>query len=111
VNNRVPVNLRTRIKHISNNVVFYGRMINCSENGMYISTQGFRLIDPEFEIIIPMEKASVKVPVKVVRIELKGNVLEGIGVKIMNLSKKYLELLITLSFNSEDQSSFDQMIT
>ncbi len=100
---RILSTQRVGITHFWHNMVFPGIMTNCSENGMYIRTGGLFLFDTKVEVIISWEKELLKVPVKVVRIVMKGNGYEGIGVKLLTLPKKYLELLIKLTFNSHSK--------
>jgi hypothetical protein len=47
-----------------------------------------------------MKKDIFKVPVKLVRIVKSGDTYKGMGVKLLNLPEKYLELLIKQTLGS-----------
>jgi hypothetical protein len=95
-NNRLAVHLQTEIR-FSDETVFPGVITNCSENGMYIRTGTLYLLDSKAEIIIQDEKALLKIPVKVVRIAIRGNIDEGIGVEFLHLPENYMEFLTRLN--------------
>ena len=81
---------------------FYsGTATNLSENGMLIKSDVWVPMDSTFELLIPFDEEVLKVPVKFVRQAKTGNNYKGMGVKLLNLPKKYLELLIRHNFNSE----------
>jgi hypothetical protein len=94
--NRIEVHLQTEIR-FSDEIVFPGVITNCSENGMYIRTRTLYLLDSKAEIIIQDEKEMLKIPVKVVRIAIRGNIYEGIGVELLHLPENYMEFLIRLN--------------
>ena len=68
---RIEVNLRADIR-FSEEVVFPGVITNCSENGMYITTSTLYLLDSKAEIVIQDDEEMLKIPVKVVRIAIRG---------------------------------------
>lgn len=90
---RIPTNIWTGIRHSSENIIFSGTLKNCSENGMYIRGRILFLFDSKVEILIPLEKDILRVPTKVTRIVMRGNIYEGIGVEILNPPQNYLEFV------------------
>ena len=51
----------------------------------------------QFEITIPFKDAVFKVPVTIKRLTKSNGYYDGMGVEILKLQKKYLELLIKLN--------------
>ena len=88
-NPRWPFIFGARIRSGMDSEEFPGITRNYSVNGMYISTGTLLLMDPRVEIIIPLEKEILRLPARVVRIRMKGNRYEGIGVKLMNPAGRY----------------------
>lgn len=82
------------------NTFYSGTVKNLSENGMFINAEICFPIESRFEILIKMKKDIFKVPVKLVRIVKSGDTYEGMGVKLLNLPEKYLELLIKQTLGS-----------
>lgn len=81
---------------------FYsGTATNFSENGMLITTDVWVPMDSTFDVLIPFKEEVLKVPVQFVRLAKTGKKCRGMGVKLLNLPKKYLELLIRYKFNSD----------
>jgi hypothetical protein len=96
---RIPANLILRFPSI--NTFDSGTLTNLSANGMYIKTDICFPIRSRFAVLVQLKDEILKVPVKIVRIVKSGDFYEGMGVKIVNQSKKYLELLIKLNFSSQ----------
>jgi hypothetical protein len=76
--------------------------MNISGNGMYINSEMCFPIKSSFRVFIQLKDEILKVPVKIVRTVKSGNIYEGMGVTLLNLPKKYLELLS--KFNIDSQS-------
>ena len=93
---RISTNIWTGIMHSSENIICSGIMKNCSEKGMYIRGCCLFLFDYKSEILIPLEKEILRVPIKVTRAVMKGNIYEGIGVEILNSSQDFIEFVHSL---------------
>jgi hypothetical protein len=72
-----------------------------SGNGMYINSEMCFPIKSIFRVFIKLNDGILKVPVKIVRTAKSGNIYEGMGVTLLNLSKQYLELLIKLNGSAQ----------
>jgi hypothetical protein len=90
---RISTHIWTGIMHSSGNIICSGITKNCSEKSMYISSALLFLFDSKAEILIPMEKEILRIPTKVTRIVMRGNVYNGIVVDILNPSQNYLEFV------------------
>jgi hypothetical protein len=73
-----------------------GKATNLSENGMYIDAEMCFPIKSSFEVLVELNDDILSIPVKIVRISKTGNSYKGMGVTLLNLPQKYLELLIKL---------------
>ena len=71
-----------------------GTVTNLSENGMFIDTAICFPVGSPLEILVLSKNKILKIPVRVTRIEKENALYKGIGVRISNLSRNYLELLI-----------------
>ena len=100
---RIPARLALRLPFA--NTFCSGTVINLSEDGMYINPETFAPLTSSFEVCVQLEDRTINVPVKIVRIVISGNTCEGIGVKLLNLSKEYLELLIKIRLGSQSLNS------
>ena len=78
--------------------------MNISGNGMYINSEMCFPIKSSFRVFIQLKDGILKVPVKIVRTVKSGNIYEGMGVKLLNLPKKYLELLSNKRFSDSSIS-------
>ena len=92
--NRISINQKIILS--SDNLFSIGTFTNCSEQGMYIKTAISFPLDSIQEILIPLKEEILRLAVKVVRIEKKGNVYDGLGVKLLNTPKDFLKFLIKL---------------
>ncbi len=88
---RIPANLQT--KFFSDNTICTGTVTNLSENGMFINTRMCFPFNSMFEIRIPLKEEILKVPVKISRIVKTGDFYDGIGVKLLNPPRNYLEFV------------------
>jgi len=100
---RVPARLALRFP--SGNTFCSGNVMNLSEDGMYINSETFSPLTSIFEVCVQLKDGTIKVPVKIVRIVISGNNYEGMGVKLLTLSKEYLELLIKIKLGSQSLNS------
>lgn len=91
---RIPANIEVRFR--CNSAEYSGAIMDISEGGMFISTSETYLpFDVEFEIPIFLNDAISYMPVNLVRVILSPNI-NGIGVKLRNPTKKYLEFVNSL---------------
>ncbi|MEF9427569.1 MAG: PilZ domain-containing protein [Candidatus Mariimomonas ferrooxydans] len=95
ISRRIPVKRLLRFPCC--NTYHSGTVTNLSENGMFIHTMMCFPVQSKLELSIPLENEILKVPVKVNRIVKAGNVYDGMGVELMNLTKKYLKFIIKLN--------------
>lgn len=86
--NKIP------IRFLFSNTFVAGTATDLSENGMFINTEVYFPMQSKFEILIPLKEEVLKVPVKLIRLAATGNIHKGMGVKLLNLPKKYLELIM-----------------
>jgi Tfp pilus assembly protein PilZ len=96
---RISTDLKLRFP--CRNTFYSGTVTNLSENGMFINADISFPIKSSFEVFVQLKNEKLNVPVKIVRIVKSGGFYEGMGVKILNLPKKYLELLIKLNLSSQ----------
>lgn len=84
----------------SSEMIRLGTMTNCSEMGMYIKTiMNMDTIWPlgsVFEILIPSGKGNLRMLAKVVWLFQTGEFYEGMGVRLINIPREYLEYVIRL---------------
>ena len=93
---RISTNIWTGIMHSSENIICSGIINDCSEKGMYIRGCCLFLFDSKVEMLIPLEKEILRVPVRVARAVMKGNIYEGIGVEILNSSQDVINFVHSL---------------
>lgn len=97
---RVPANIKVRFYCC--NTDYSGTVTDLSENGMFISMNKMIFpFDSKIDIIIPIEKKLLKVPVKVIRMTKSENVFNGIGVEILVSQQEYLEMVSKHRSSSE----------
>ena len=96
---RIAANLKLRYSCC--NFFYSGTVMNLSGNGMFINSDISFPIKSSFEVFIQWKDGILKVPVKITRIVKAGNFYEGMGVKLLSIPKKYLELLINVNLSSE----------
>jgi hypothetical protein len=92
---RIPANLRLR--YTCCNYEYSGAVMNLSGNGMFINSDISFPIKSSFDVFIQWKEGILKVPVQIIRIVKSRNVYDGIGVKLLNIPEKYMELLINIS--------------
>ena len=96
---RIPAKLVLRFPAC--NTFNLGTLTNLSANGMYIKAEISFPVKSRFAVFLQLKKEILKVRVKIVRIVKSGDFYEGMGVKILNQQKKYLELLMKLNGSSQ----------
>ncbi len=113
---RLPVNLQSRL--FFGNMVYTGIVTNLSENGMFISTKVSFPVDSVFIAIILLDTHTISIPIKIKRTvrtaeHLTHNENSGLGVRLLNPSKEYLDFVRTtgasLSSINDDNFLSDQI--
>lgn len=94
---RIRANLR--LKYPCRGTLCSGTAVNLSESGMFIDTEMDFPVQSRFDILIPLRGDALKVPVKISRLVRAGNRYNGMGVKLLDLPKEYLEFLIKLNID------------
>jgi desulfoferrodoxin-like iron-binding protein len=92
---RVPSNLKIKLRLEDD--INTGTLVNFSRSGMLINTKLCFPLKSTFDILLPAGDEILKVPVKVSRLLKKDNIYNGIGVELLDTSRKYLEFLNTQS--------------
>lgn len=83
-------------------IKYFGTVTNMSGNGMFIRSSKIKFpLGLQFEIIIPFKETNFNVPVIIKRLTKSNGYYDGMGVEILKLEKKYLELLIKINLGSE----------
>ncbi len=94
---RIPA----RIEFNCNNIDYWGTITNLSANGMFIKSQKISFpLDSQLNVFIPFKDDVLNLRVKIKRITKLNGYYDGLGVKLLSLPKKYLELLIKLNLSS-----------
>jgi hypothetical protein len=75
---------------------YSGIVTNLSENDMCINTGMCLPRDSRIELLIPMKKEDLNVPVKVSRVVKTYGFYDTMEVKVLNAPKKYLALVENL---------------
>ena len=96
--NRTPINLPLKFP-VGNNL-FSAEIKDISPNGMNIESKIQYSMRSEFELIIYF-KEELKVFGRVVRLIKTGNIYRGMGIELINPSRKYLRNLKSLSYNRD----------
>ncbi len=98
---RVFKRIPASIEFNCNNIDRYGTITNLSANGMFIKSQKISFpLDSQLNVFIALKDDVLNLRVKIKRITKLNGYYDGLGVKILNLPKKYLELLIKLNIGS-----------
>lgn len=93
---RIPVAITVTINRC--NRLEKGRLLNLSENGMFIRTdEMLSPSDSDIDVIIPLDEEKIQVPGRIVRAENISGLHQGIGVKIFNPPQRYLDFIDRLS--------------
>ena len=96
---RIPANLILRFP--SCNTFDSATLTNLSASGMYIKADVCFPIQSRFNVLVQLKDEILNVPVKIVRIVKSGNFYEGIGVKVLKQTNKYLDVLMKLNYSSQ----------
>lgn len=88
---RIPSNQNVRLCFENN--ISTGTLINISKNGMFVNTKVCFPLKTQFEILLPMGKEILKVPVKVARLSKKNEIYDGIGAELIEAPAKYLDFV------------------
>ncbi len=93
---RIPTSINARF--FCDGLFYPGTVTNLSENGMCIHTRVCFPIDSMFDVLIPMKKEVLNVPVKISRIEKTEDFCDTMGVEVLNSPENYLEFVDNLRF-------------
>jgi hypothetical protein len=89
---RISSRLESRI---SGRYTFYpGTITDLSENGFFIQSDMCFPLQSRMDICINVKGKILQVPVELVRAVKSGRLLKGMGVKVLNSSKKHLQFVI-----------------
>ncbi len=88
---RVPANLDTRFLY--DDMFYSGRILNLSENGMFISTMKYVPSESKFLVVIRIKNEIYKMPAKVKRVTRRNTYSDGIGVELIEPDEEYLKYL------------------
>jgi hypothetical protein len=91
---RIPANIK--VKFFSGTTVHNGTITNLSEKGMFISTEVSFPLKPQLEVLIPLKKELLKVPVEIRSFGMSDDMYSGIGVQLLKQSRNYLTFIDSL---------------
>lgn len=97
---RIPVSMD--VCFFTEDSKHFGKVVDCSADGMYMETRIPASVSPEVYIILPHQKRLLKVPCSVVRIEKKDNMTNGVGLRIQSESEQYLAFALSRSLGLPD---------
>ncbi|UCE71252.1 MAG: PilZ domain-containing protein [Nitrospiraceae bacterium] len=81
---------------------YFGTITNISGNGMFIKSPKINFpLNLKFELSIHVNEETINIPVIIKRLTKSNGYYDGMGVKVMDLQKKYLELLIRLNIAAD----------
>jgi Tfp pilus assembly protein PilZ len=93
---RIAANLALRFP--CHNTFYPGTAVDISQGGLFINTELCFPVKSRMEVLIKLRNEILKVPVEIVRTAKSDHRCQGMGVRILNISRKYLELFSKLSF-------------
>jgi hypothetical protein len=94
---RIPKNLKVAFPCC--NKLYAGTVTDLSESGMLINSDVNLPIKSKFDILMSIKKEILKIPAIFVRLEKEGKKYKGMGVKLLNPPKQYLEFVGDLNLN------------
>ena len=78
----------------------YGTITNLSSSGMFIRSEKITFpLESQFDICIPLKEEILDMSVRINRMIKSNGYYDGIGVRILNPSKQYLEFVSQLLFS------------
>jgi hypothetical protein len=84
----------------------FGTVTNVSERGMFLKSPNITFpLDVTFDITIPLEDESVKVPVRVSRITRSNGYYDGMALELLNQPHRYLRLVQRLRLSVRNERS------
>ena len=95
---RIPKNLKVTFPCC--NKLYSGTVTDLSESGMLIYSEVNLPIKSTFEVLISINNEIIKLPAVFVRLEKEGNNYKGMGVKLLNPPKKYVEYVHALNLDN-----------
>ena len=90
-----------KVKFSCCHIDYDGVVTNISESGMFISTSGMNFpFESKLEILMSTGHRVLKIPVEVTRMIKSADLYDCIGVRLINPSQDYLELVSNLHSSS-----------
>lgn len=95
---RIPA--KVAVRFYCDNNEYIGNVTDLSRDGMFISTDNMCFpFSSEFKVAFPIETEVLNIHVLVRRITKTKDCYDGIGVKILNPPKNYLEYIESICSN------------
>jgi hypothetical protein len=88
---RIPVNFPLRLP--CGRTFVPGIATNLSETGLFVNTELCFPVESKMEVLMKFENEILKVPVEIVRVLKSDHKCMGMGVRILNMPKKYVEFI------------------
>jgi hypothetical protein len=102
---RIPTYFKVRFSCFHTD--YTGTVTNVSENGMFIKTGKMSFpFDSTLEILIHLKDKIFKVPVEVSRMTKSKDQYDGLGVKLLDTPRDYLDLVNTYKMIHQNKTSF-----
>lgn len=92
---RIPVDMD--VCFFADDGIHFGRIIDCSADGMHMETCIHEPVSPELRIMLPHRNRLLNVPFNVVRIKKRSATASELGLQIHSESKQYLEFALSRS--------------
>ncbi len=90
--NRIPVDIE--IKFVCCNKAYSGTLMNVSKVGMFIMIDElFFPFDSRMDVFIPYKDDMLRISVGFIRIVMSPDSFDGIGVKLLNPSRRYVDFV------------------
>lgn len=95
---RIPKNLKVAFPCC--NKLYSGTVTDLSEDGMLITSEITLPLKSSFDILMMINNEVLKIPAIFVRPEKNSNDNKGMGIKLLDPPKKYLDFLLDLNLDS-----------
>jgi superoxide reductase len=94
------VNSNLQLSFSYNNSVYSGKVTNLSENGMCITTNNCPPFKSTLEVLFPLNEEVLMLPAKVKRLLKRHELVDAMGVELLNPSMKYLNFVRDFKWES-----------
>ncbi len=88
---RIPVNIPLRFA--CGRTFVPGTAKNLSETGLFVNTKSSFPVESKMEVLMKLEDEILIVPIEIVRVRESDHNGTGMGVRILNVPKKYVECI------------------